>query len=58
METATKEGESSLYTRSNVVEKGDAYKIIVEMPGVTKEGVGIKVEDGRLLVEGKKVFHF
>ena len=51
-----KTAESAIHTRSTLQENPEAYRILVEMPGVTKEGVAVEVEDGILTIQGKKVF--
>lgn len=55
MENASKEAESVIYTRSTMNTKEGGYQILVEMPGVPKENIKVEVEDGLLVIEGKKV---
>jgi len=38
---------------ADIYESQDALSVILEMPGVDKSNVGIRVEDGTLYVEGR-----
>jgi hypothetical protein len=50
-----KTAETTIHTRSTLHENPEAYRILVEMPGVAKESVAVEVEDSILTIEGKKV---
>ena len=39
---------------ANIVETGDGYVLEAEMPGVTKEGLEITVENGELTIFGRR----
>lgn len=50
--------ESTIPTRTfvptaDIYEDRDALKVILEMPGVDKSNVGVRVEEGVLFVEGR-----
>jgi hypothetical protein len=55
MDKGMKAGETTIYTQSILHEQPEAYRILVEMPGVAKESVAVEVEEGILTIEGKKV---
>lgn len=46
--------EPSFVPAVDVVEGPDAYRLRVELPGVTKENVNVEVKENRLLLNGKK----
>ncbi len=53
----TREGEqpaASVAPRSNLKHDAEGYTLKVEMPGVTKAGVDITVNEGKLLITGKR----
>lgn len=39
---------------ANILETGDGYTLEAEMPGVTKEGLEVTVENGELTVVGRR----
>jgi HSP20 family protein len=48
--------ENSYYyvqPRCDIRESKDHYHLILEMPGVSKETLGVQLKNGQLLVEGK-----
>src|SRR5580765_7694686 len=49
-------GRTNTYLRplANVVETADGYVLEAEMPGVSKAGLEITVEDGELLIVGRR----
>jgi HSP20 family protein len=45
---------SYLTPLANIVESSDGYLLQAEMPGVTKEGLEITVENGELVIFGRR----
>ena len=45
---------SYLTPLANIVESSDGYVLQAEMPGVTKEGLEITVENGELVIFGRR----
>jgi len=39
---------------ASVIEAGDGYTLEVEMPGVTKDGLDISVENNELMITGRR----
>eukprot|EP00026_Physarum_polycephalum_P018503 Phypoly_transcript_20114.p1 GENE.Phypoly_transcript_20114~~Phypoly_transcript_20114.p1 ORF type:complete len:183 (+),score=37.66 Phypoly_transcript_20114:127-675(+) len=54
MDKSMKTAETTIHTKSTLHEQPEAYRILVEMPGVAKESVAVEVEEGILTIEGKK----
>jgi len=44
------------YPAVDIEEGKDAYRVIMELPGLNKEDVQISLEDGLLIVKGEKKF--
>ncbi|WAA12047.1 Hsp20/alpha crystallin family protein [Fervidibacillus halotolerans] len=40
--------------RTDVMEKEDAYYVVAELPGFTKDDITIEVEDNRLIIRAKR----
>ena len=45
--------EKGSYPKCNIIDTDESVDIIAEIPGLTKEDVSIKVEDGLLTLSGK-----
>jgi HSP20 family protein len=39
---------------ANILETGDSYLLEAEMPGVTKEGIEVTVDNGELIIVGRR----
>ena len=48
------QGEQFVAPVSSVIEDGDGYTLQVEMPGVSKEGLEISVENNELTILGRR----
>jgi len=48
--------EQSVAPPSSVIEAGDGYTLELEMPGVTKDGLEISVENNELTIIGRRSF--
>ena len=42
------------YPKCNIIDTDDAVKVIAEIPGLTKDDVNIKVENGVMTISGKQ----
>jgi HSP20 family protein len=51
---ANQQREQFVMPAASVVEDGDVYLLKVEMPGVTKEGLEISVENNELTILGRR----
>ena len=40
---------------ANILETGDGYILEAEMPGVTKDGIEVTVENGELVIVGRRM---
>jgi len=46
--------EGYWYPAADIKENADAYKVVMELPGLSREDVQISLEDGVLIVKGEK----
>jgi len=53
-QTATNRAPSWVVPRANILENKDAYVLDLEMPGVSKDGVEITVENNELTIIGHR----
>lgn len=54
----TRNSENFVCPAVDILEKGDALLVYADLPGVTKEGLGISVASGILTIEGKSDYQF
>lgn len=50
----TTQRQEFLTPLANIVETGDGYLLEAEMPGVAKDGLEVSVENGELLIVGRR----
>jgi len=48
------QGDQFIAPSASVIEAGDGYTLEIEMPGVTKDGVDISVENNELTIVGRR----
>ncbi len=53
-DTERAQSEQFIAPSASVVEAGDGYTLEVEMPGVTKDGLEISVENNELTIVGRR----
>lgn len=51
---STKEAVSTVRPRVDVFESAAEYLVVADVPGVAKEGVDVKFEDGKLTLLGRR----
>ncbi len=52
---APSNGQSNTLTPlANILETGDGYLLEAEMPGVSREGLDVSVENGQLFIQGRR----
>lgn len=54
--TATAASSAPISPRVDVYESDAEFLLTVDLPGVAKENVDVRVHDGELLIEAKRVF--
>ena len=56
MEDALGVGRNSFVPELNVYETGDEFEITLALPGMSKEDIGISLEDHTLVISGERSF--
>lgn len=53
-DTETRPSEQFVAPMASVTEENDGYTLLVEMPGVTKEGLELSIENNELTIVGRR----